>query len=225
MKTRTLIKILLLIAGGLCVVSSIIQSDILEFYVKPTTVPLLFMLYWFNVQKLDPLFVVILLLCFLGDIFLLIEVENSFIYVLGSYILCYLILFYYLVKNHQSYRFNKLDILNLIIILLFLSYIGYASYGAIIKGMGDLKVYGFIYMIILYILFAGAVFEYINSRSMKSLWFLIAIINFVIADTCFGLHKFYVASIELKIINAIYQLLAVYFLIEFKLAKNNILKF
>ncbi|MDY8138275.1 lysoplasmalogenase family protein [Aquimarina sp. 2201CG5-10] len=224
MKVRTLIKILLIIAGGLCVLSTIMQWPELELYVKPATVPLFFMLYWFNVKKLDNLFLIILFLCFLGDIFLLTKIENSFIYVLISYTLCYFILFYYLYKNHKPIDYNNSDIIYLGVFFVIWTVVVYEIYAATTPSMGDVKPYGIAYIIILYLLLIGVVFQYINVRSTKSLWLLLAVINFVISDTSFALDKFYFSILELKVINSIYQLLAVFFLVRFKIASSTSLR-
>ncbi|WP_299248284.1 lysoplasmalogenase family protein [uncultured Aquimarina sp.] len=224
MKVRTLIKILLLITGSLCVLSTILQNPTIELYVKPMTVPLFFMLYWFNVDKVDALFVMVLLLCFLGDIFLLTGIENGFKYVLLSYTLCYFILFYFLYKNHKPIDYNTTDIIYMAVFFVFWTIIAYAIYAVTNQNMGDIRPYGIAYLIILYSLLIGAIFQYINIRSPKSLWFAIAILNFVISDACFALDRFYVPSLELRIINAIYQLLAVFFLVKFKISSADPLK-
>ncbi len=224
MKIRTLIKILLLITGGLCVLSTVMQWPDLEFYVKPTTVPLFFMLYWFNVKRVDTLFLVILLLCFLGDIFLLTEMKNAFMYVLLSYTVCYLILFYYLYKNYSPIDYSATDMMYLIVFFVSWTYVVYEIYKAVEGTMGDIRPYGLSYLVILYLLFIGAVLQYANVRSTKSLWFLIAVLNFVVSDTSFALNRFYIPSIELEIINSIYQLLAVFFLVQFKTSSSISLK-
>ncbi|WP_109439190.1 MULTISPECIES: lysoplasmalogenase family protein [Aquimarina] len=224
MKTRTLIKILLIITGGLCVLSTAMQWPVLEFYIKPTTVPLFFMLYWFNTKKIDVLFLMVLLLCFLGDIFLLTDVENSFMYVLMSYSVCYLLLFFFLYKNYKPIDYGTTDIVYLSVFWVAWTLIVYEIYEAIEGSMGGIKFYGLTYLLILYFLFIGAVFQYVNIRSTKSLWFLIAILNFVISDSCFALDKFYISSIEFEIINSIYQLLAVFFLVQFQIASPAPLK-
>ncbi|MDH7448260.1 lysoplasmalogenase family protein [Aquimarina sp. 2201CG14-23] len=224
MKVRTLIKILLLIAGSLCVLSTIVQNPTIELYAKPMTVPLFFMLYWFNVEKVDVLFIVVLSLCFLGDIFLLTGIENGFRYVLLSYTLCYFILFYFLYKNHKPIDYNTTDIIYISIFFVVWTIIAYVIYLVTNENMGDIRPFGIVYIIILYALLIGAVFQYINIRSPKSLWFVIAVLNFVISDSCFALDRFYVPSLELKIINAIYQLLAVFFLVKFKISSSDPLK-
>lgn len=224
MKIRTLIKALLLITGGLCVLSTAMNWSGLEFYVKPATVPLFFMLYWFNTKRINIPFLLVLLLCFLGDIFLLTDLQDSFLYVLLSYGVCYLLLFYFLYKNHKPIDYDGTDIAYISIFFVVWSLIVYEIYDAIHIGMGDIRYYGLVYLLILYVLFIGAVFHYVNVRSTKSLWFLIAILNFVISDSCFALNKFYVSSIEFEIINSIYQLLAVFFLVQFKISSPTSLK-
>lgn len=225
MKIKNVIKILLLITGFLCVLSTALQNPLIELYAKPMTVPLFFMLYWFSVKQLDPLFLVVLFLCFLGDIFLLTGLEDGFIYVLMSYVLCYAILFFYIYKNHKPVSYSNTDIAYLMIFLVVWTVIAYEIYSATHESMGRIEPYGVTYIIILYVLLIGAVYQYINVRSPKSLWFLIAVLNFVICDTCFSLDRFYIQSLELRIINSIYQLLAVYFLVKFKISSDNSLKF
>lgn len=224
MKIRILIQILLLITGALSVLSTVIQSSELELYTKPITVPLFFMLYWFNSKKLDPLFILVLLLCFLGDIFLLVEIEKSFMYVLVCYSLCYFVMMYYMYNDRKAWVFSTLDWFNILIFFLFWSYIVYEVYNTVIVSMGELAMYGIFYLAVLYVLLTGVVFRYINSRSTQSFWFLLAIIHFVISDVSFAIDRFYVAALELKTINSIYQLLAVYFLVRFKLANDTALK-
>ncbi|WP_062060520.1 lysoplasmalogenase family protein [Aquimarina longa] len=224
MKIRTLIKVLLLITGGLCVMSKIMNWPTLEFYIKPTTVPLFFMLYWFNVKKIDLIFLLVLFLCFLGDVFLLADIQNSFMYVLSSYSVSYLLLFYFLYKNYRPLNYDTTDVIYLIIFLISWSFISYKIYDVVYEAMGDIRCLGLLYLLILYFLFIGAVFQYINSRSTKSLWFLIAILNFVISDSCYALNKYYVPSIEFEIINSIYQLLAVFFLVKFKISSPTSLR-
>lgn len=224
MKIRDLIKILLLITGGLCVYSTVMQLSVLELYVKPMTVPLFFMLYWFNAKKIDTLFLCILFLCFLGDVFLLTDIKNAFLFVLLAYALCYILLFYYLYKGHKPIDYGTTDIVYLVIFFVAWTLIVYEIYHAIEGAMEGLRIYGIFYLIILYLLFNGAVFQYVNVRSAKSLWFLIAVLNFVISDACFALNRFYIPSLEFKIINAIYQLLAVFFLVQFKISSSISLK-
>ncbi|WP_299251539.1 lysoplasmalogenase family protein [uncultured Aquimarina sp.] len=224
MKVRTLIKILLLITGGLCVLSTILQNPIIELYAKPMTVPLFFMLYWFNVDKVDSLFIVVLSLCFLGDIFLLTGIENGFRYVLLSYTLCYFILFYFLYKNRKPIEYSNIDVIYMVVFFVFWTSIVYAIFVVTNQNMGDIRPFGIAYFVILYSLLIGAIFQYINIRSPRSLWFAIAILNFVISDACFALDRFYVPSLELKIINSIYQLLAVFFLVKFKISSADPLK-
>ncbi len=218
MRMKILIYILLFITGGLYVLSKILQLSTLELYVKPTTVPLFFMLYWFNAKRIDTVFVLVLILAFLGDIFLLTDLENSFVYVLLCYGVCYLLLFYFLWKNYQPIVYNSSDIVYLMGFFVVWTFIAYEVYDATQEAMGEIKYYGLIYLLILYLLFIGAVFQYINVRSSKSLWFLVAILNFVISDSCFALDRFYVESVQFEVIYAIYQLLGVFFLVQFMIS-------
>ena len=224
MSIKKIIRILIWITGILCVLSTVIQNPMIELYVKPTTVPLFFVLYWFSVKKLDIYFLVILFLCFLGDIFLLTDFDNDFTYVLLCYAICYVMLFYYLYINCKPLSFGNTDIIYFAIFFIIWTLAAIKIYEVTEGAMDSIRSYGIAYLFILCILLIGAVFQYINIRSPKSLWFLVAILNFVISDCSFALERFYIQSLELRTINAIYQLLAVYFLVEFKISSDNSLK-
>lgn len=224
MKVRTLIKILLLITASLCVFSVAVQNFNLKLYIKPMTVPLFFMMYWFNIKKIDSLFLVVLFFCFLTDIFLLVQIEHSFILVLLSNIVRYLILFVYVYRNKKKIDFSKTERLSFLIFLVFWSCVVYVIYSLIEVSMREIRPYGILYICILYVLLAAAIFQYINTRSLKLLWFLIACINFVVSDTCFVLDQFYISSLELKVVSLIYQLLAIYFLVKFQISSADYLK-
>ncbi len=223
MKIKWLILTLLFLTGTLCVLSKAMQLPVLELYAKPFTVPLFFALYWFSKKENDPLFLIVLLLCFLGDVFLLVGL-NNIMYVLVSYSICYLILFYYLYKNHRPIDYGRTDTIYLVVFMLAWAYIAFEIYDSVQAQLGELKPYAIVYLMILYFLFIGAVFQYINIRSAKSLWFLMAVLNFVISDACFALNEFYIPSNELEIINSVYQLLAVFFLVQFKVSSPISLK-
>ncbi|WP_025739994.1 lysoplasmalogenase family protein [Aquimarina pacifica] len=224
MKIKVLIKILLLITGGLCVASKAIQLPELEFYAKPATMPLFFMLYWFSTKRVDIPFLVVLFLSFLVDIFLLTGIEDSFLYVLICNSVCYSILFYFLFKIFRPIDFSNTDIIYLIIFFVGWTFIVYTFYDEVRYGLGDLLIYGAIYTLVLYFLLIGAVLHYVNVRSTKSLWFLIAILNFFISDSCYALDAFYISSVEFRVMNSLYQFLAIFFLVQFKISSSTVLK-
>ncbi len=225
MKIKILIKILLLITGSLCVISKAIEAPDLELYAKPVTVPLFFMLYWFSAKRIDILFVLVLFLSFLVDVFLITGLEDSFMYVLICNSLCYSILFYFLYKVFKPIQYSKTDIVYILIFFIGWTFIVYTFFGEIRNGLGELLNHALFYTLVLYFLLIGAVLHYVNVRSTKSLWFLIAILNFFISDSCYALDRFYISSIEFRVMNSLYQFLAIFFLVQFKVSSSTVLKF
>ena len=217
MKIRTLIKILLLVTGVLSIIGYVMEIKVLEMYAKPMTVPLFFMLYWFNSKKLNWIFVLVLFLSFMGDVFLLIEMP-SIISVLFCYLSCYVLLFYFLFKDYKPMRYTKKDVVSVVVIFFIFTLIIYQIYSLIAPNLGDLLMYANIYFLVLYSLFVGSWLQYVNIKSAKAFWFVIAISSYIICDICFALDLFYIQVIGLRIINAIYQLLAVFFLVQYMLA-------
>ena len=223
---KTLAMILLLISGFLCVLSKIIQLPELEFYVKPTVMPLCLMWYWFSDKRFEFPFLAFLFLSFLVDVLLLVQIEGVFLYVLVCNIFCYSILFYFLYKNYQPFRYSKVDVIYLIVFFVGWSVLMYTLYDrGLREGSKDFGPYVVVYMSILYFVIIGGVLNYVNIRSPKSLWFLIAVVNFFIGDASYALNRFYLPSIEFEVLNSLYQFLAIFFLVKFKISSGKNLKF
>ncbi|RZS92615.1 lysoplasmalogenase family protein [Aquimarina brevivitae] len=220
MQVRTLIHVLLLLGGLLCVASAIFDWKEIELYIKPTMVPMFFMLYWFNTQKIDTLFVIILFMCFTGDVFVLLEIEKSFVYVLLSYTIAYILLYFYVFVFIKNLRLSKTKMVLFFVFLAVWTYIILEVYYAIEGNIGDLKNFSIIYCLNVYILFAVAVLQYLITSNTFSRWFFFSILAFVLCDIATALHKFHHPRIYWELMNAIFQLLAVYCLVRFRLALN-----
>ena len=214
MKVRTLIKILLVVTGVLSIVGYVVEIKEMELYTKPMTVPLFFMMYWFNAKTLNWVFILVLFLSFLGDVLLLIEV-SKITYVLVCYLCCYSLLFYFLYKDYKPIVFSKKDIISTSVIFVMFTIIVYQVYVLLRPNIQHILVYANLYFLILYSLFLASWLQYVNIKSAKAFWFVIAITSYIISDICFALDRFYVNVIGLKIINGIYQLLAVFFLVQY----------
>lgn len=192
----------------------------MEFYVKPTMVPMLFMLYWFNTRKVDFVFLIILFLCFIGDVFTLLEFENSFIYVLLSYTVAYFFVYYYGLKEFFPISLSPKEVTVLVLFTLIWTYTIFQIFFAIQNKIGDLRILSIVYCVNMYVLFEVAFLKFLNKRAKFTFWFLIAIFSFVICDAATALNRFSESNFYFQLLNAIFQLLAVYFLIRFRLSQE-----
>ena len=208
---------MLLVTGVLSVVGYVLEIKDLEVYTKPMTVPLLFMLYWFNTKKLNWIFVLVLILSFVGDVLLLIGLPQI-IYILDCYLFCYSLLFYFLFKDYKSLQYTKKDIFSIVVIFSLFTLLIYQIYWVIVPNVEYPVAHTNLYFLVLYSLFISSWLQYVNIKSAKALWFVIAITSFIISDVCFAIDHFYIEVLGLKIINGVYQLLAVFFLVQYKLA-------
>ena len=90
--------------------------------------------------------------------------------------------------------------------------------------MGDLYVLGFFYLFILYVLLIIAAMHYINIRSERSLWFFLAILNFVFSGFILLLDVFYLPSEELKVLRLICMPMGIIFLVNYMITQYKHLK-
>jgi len=79
-------------------------------------------------------------------------------------------------------------------------------------------------MLLLYVLLIVGAMHYINIRSEKSLWFFLAMLNFVFSDFVLFLDTFYLESDELKVIRIICIPIAFIFLVNYMITKYGCLK-
>lgn len=115
-----------LISSFLAVVASILDYDFLMLMTKPVVVPAIFFYYLsIKKQKIDLFFSLVLLLNFIGDCIVLLELENGTLLIMIPYFLSYLIMLKFSVEDVRKVNFNKWGLGLSVFVFCFLMYLMY----------------------------------------------------------------------------------------------------
>jgi len=182
------------------------------------------LLYLFNSKKVKGIQITVLLMFIAGELLMHNRIEDFVKIRMISRISVFFILFYFLYNNHKSFVYNKRDIFTLVLGTSFYTVIFILVYFLIKPNMSDLSIFGFLNLLLLYILLVVGAMHYINIRSEKSLWFFLSMLNFVFVDYIWFLDQFYIESYELKIIMIICEPMAMVFLVNYMITKSIKLK-
>lgn len=127
MKTRKVAIILYVISCSLAILATVIDNDILKLVSIPTVIPAIYYYYLSTkTTKINWCFVAVLVLNFIGDTIVLLEIKDQTLIIMIPYLLSYLLLLRFAIQDVREFRFNVSGLLLCSLIFLFLMYVMYA---------------------------------------------------------------------------------------------------
>lgn len=181
---------------------------------KPMLLTLLAVVYLVSVKK--PLFWYVLgmFFSFLGDVLLMFDGANFFMFGLGSFLLAHLVY----VKIISRFLSKKISLKTLTSILPFVLFFGILII-LIYPNLDEMLVPVIAYGIAISTFGTVAFLNYRNEKSTENLWLFIGAILFILSDSLIALDKFYVP-------NEIYgvSIMITYILAQFLICKAMIVK-
>lgn len=108
MRTERPAIVLYFAACILAVIATVMHSETLLIFSKPVVIPAIFF-YYLSVKKAEfnAWYAIFLLLTFIGDSIVLLDLENETIYIMVPYVLSYLILLYFISVDVGKLRFSS----------------------------------------------------------------------------------------------------------------------
>jgi len=214
-RTKVLIPTILFFIAAIADIWGIItNNEILKNSAKPMLLTLLAILYLVSVKK--PLFWYVLgmFFCFVGDVLLIFEDANFFMFGLGAFLVAHLIY----VKVILRFISNTFTLKTLTSILPFVLFFGILMV-LIATNLGGMIVPVVAYGIAISAFGTVALLNYRKEQSTENLWLLIGAILFIFSDSLIAVDKFYQP-------NEIYgvSIMITYILAQFLICKAMIVK-
>lgn len=203
--------------------SALLQLDSLEVLVKPLFLPVLL---YFYIKKAKDKYQIRVIASFIfyyiGEMLVLKDEKNYYILSVCFFLIPYLILLYYVVRDLipllKSKGYYKINVL-VVFVLLFLVFL-YVSIMSILETESLferilLDTYGFVLMLLGFF----AIALYLLKHSVSDLFLVMTVIAFILSD----MFYIFIVKIEynwvFKSVNLISQLLSYYFFVTFSLIK------
>ncbi|WP_163394897.1 hypothetical protein [Flavobacterium limi] len=211
--------ILYSIAFFFTIVFDILQYDYLTVCMKSIVIPsVFFYFYSSNNFKIDKTQILIFSLCFVGEVFHLMDVEIS---TLGS-LICFLFVYSILIKKIivDRIKFKRADILPITLVILIIIYLLFSVLSLQFDKINDFHLLYGIYGITLSILGVICYANYITRGTYVTLLLTVMITCFIISDMFFIFNEYFSYSLVLILIRDVAQILAYFFLAKYFIVSN-----
>lgn len=183
MKTETAALILYLTASVTAVIATMFELELLILLSRPIVVPSI-LYYYLSIKegKVNPFFVSVLLLNFIGDTIILLEIENSTLIIMVPYFLSYLLMIKFAIADMLRISFNRNGLVIGSVVFGFLMYLLYVLVQLFIDASEELVIPVIIYGVILAGYLFMATYCYFSKSSMTMLFLLLTALAGSLSD-------------------------------------------
>ena len=222
MKTKKVTLILYIIACVFTVVATMLDDEVMIILSKPVVIPAIFF-YYLSEKKLRPvdgLFIILLVLNFIGDTIALMKIENETMYIMVPFFLSYLILLKFTIDDARAISFNLKGIFVSLIVGSFLMYIMYSLIELIIDTNPELIVPVIIYGIILGSFVSIAVYCFYTKNSISTYYLLMAALMSVVSDVFYIVFSLILHFPGFSYFELTVQLFSYFFIVKYFVSRK-----
>jgi uncharacterized membrane protein YhhN len=225
MKANTPSLILYFLASILTIAFALFGQESYLLYAKSLVVPSIFIYYLTtNNYKIDLIKGGIFLFSFIGDVFVLMDYEDSEIGSVLSFLIVYLLLIIHLVRGLKKIKFDKIDILSLIGIIIVMIVLSFTILSLPFEKMKTDFSIIIIYSIVLSILICISVIKYITKSNFAFLNLLVMALCFLLSDIFYVLNGFYLPLSVFNVIKICTQVFSYFFMVNYFIANDKSLR-
>jgi uncharacterized membrane protein YhhN len=194
-------------------------------YAKSIVVPSIFIYYLTaNNYKIDLIKAGIFLFSFIGDVFILMNYNDSEIGSVLSFLIVYLLLIIYLFRDLKKIKFDKIDVLSLISVLIVMVVLSITILSLQFEKMKTDFSIIIIYSIALSILICISVINYIAKNSFAFLNLLLMSVCFLLSDVFYVLNGFYLSLSVFSLIEMTTQVFSYFFMVSYFIENDKSLR-
>lgn len=201
------------------IVFDILQYDYLTVCMKSIVIPsVFFYFYSSNNFKIDKTQILIFSLCFVGEVFHLMDVEIS---TLGS-LICFLFVYSILIKKIivEKIKLKRTDLLPITLVILIIIYLLFSVLSLQFDKIKDFQFLYGIYGVVLSTLGVICYTKYITRGTYVTLLLTLMVTCFIISDIFFIFNEYFSYSLVLILIRDITQILAYFFMAKYFIVSN-----
>ncbi|WP_130734986.1 lysoplasmalogenase family protein [Flavobacterium sp. J27] len=217
--------LLFTIAGIFYVVASCLDDELLILLSKPIIIPSIVFYYFTQIRrKSDDLFVLSLILFFIGDILYLINIEDYYYFGLFLFLIPYLIVLFFIYKDFrlllQVREIKKVDV-SLVIVMLTILYLIYSLLTLIEFDSKKEFVYVLLFGLELFFMTLLTALVFLYSTYRKNAYLAFTVVSFILSDVFFMLDKQF-NILVFKLVNTLAQTLSYYFYVMYFLERASL---
>jgi uncharacterized membrane protein YhhN len=221
MKANTPSLILYFSACILTVLFNLLGQESFVLYAKSIVVPSIFIYYLTtNNYKIDLIKAGIFLFSFIGDVFILMNYNDSETGSVLSFLIVYMLLIVHLFQSLKKIKFDRIAILSLLIVIIVLVILSITILSLQFEKMKtDFSVI-VIYSIVLSALICISVVNYIAKGTFAFLNLLLMSVFFMFSDIFYVLNGFYLSLSVFSLIETATQVFSYFFMVNYFIAND-----
>jgi uncharacterized membrane protein YhhN len=222
MRTRKVALTVYIVSSLLAIIAAMLDDDVLILLAKPAVIPAIFF-YYLSIkrrQAVDSYIVLILLLSFVGDTILLLEIEDTKI-IMIPYFLSYLILFRFVIMDVQKIKFHTSGLLLSALIFVFLMAITYALIQLLIDTNGELVWPVIIYGMMFSTLASFSGYCYFMGNNTAFLYLAIAVLMSIVSDVFYIMFSLIFHFQSFKYLEFSMQMFSYFFIVKYCVLRKN----
>jgi uncharacterized membrane protein YhhN len=225
MKANTPSLILYFIASILSIVFTLAGPDSYLIYAKSLVVSSIFIYYLTtNNYKIDLIKGGIFLFSFIGDVFILMDYEDSEIGAVLSFLIVYLLLIIHLIPSIKKIKLGTLDLISLISIIIVMVVLSITILSLPFEKMKTDFSLIIVYSIVLSIMICISVVKYITKSNFAFLNLLLMSLCFLFSDIFYVLNGFYLPLSAFSLIEISTQVFSYFFMVNYFIANDRSLR-
>ena len=182
---------------------------------KPLILLSLVVLYIVSSSERNKIYILALICSFLGDVFLIFEGEFYFIAGLLSFLIAHLLFIRIVVKRLQKNLYSKI----VVSIIPFLTFYLVLIF-TLKNSLGELLIPEIIYGLTIAVFGMVSLIDYLNTKSIKSLYMLIGAVIFMFSDAILAVNRFYKSEHTLEVLVMITYVFAQYLIYKSMIQKK-----
>jgi uncharacterized membrane protein YhhN len=221
MKASTPSLILYFAACILTILFDLLGQESLVLYAKSIVVPSIFIYYLTtNNYKIDLIKAGIFLFSFIGDVFILMNYNDSETGSVLSFLIVYVLLIIHLFQGLKKLKFGKIDVLFLLCVIIVMVVLSITILSLQFEKMKTDFSIIIIYSIILSMLICISVMNYIIKSSFAFLNLVLMSVFFMFSDIFYVLNGFYLKLSVFSLIEMATQVFSYFFMVNYFIAND-----
>lgn len=213
--------LLYLFSSLLVLIAVVLNKQELEQLVKPIVIPAIYFYYLqYRYKRVNWWFSIAILACFVGDMILLIDPQFEILWIIFSFIICYIILIKFGIEDLVPQKLTVYNIGFGVISVCFLLFVIFSIIDLIEPKSTERYVIFLFYGICLLVLTVISLFNFFSDASKAALYFSIMALCIVISDVFYSFYHFIEPLQMFNYINIFFQLASYYCMVSYFLVRN-----
>lgn len=225
MKASTPSLVLYFVACVLTVLFNLIGEESFELYAKSTVVPSIFIYYFTtNNYKIDLIKAGIFLFSFIGDVFILMDYNDSETGSVLSFLIVYLLLVIPLIGGLKKIKLDHVAKVSLVIVIIAMVVLSTTILSLQLEKMKTNFVIIIIYSIVLSTLICISVVKYVAKGTFAYFNLLLMSVCLLLSDIFYVLNGFYLPLAVFSLIEMLCQVFSYFFMVSYFIQKDKSLR-